>query len=78
MGIMPNTIYNTNKYISSQGYSKVSSFNNLYNARVEVKETAVYCRLLFWLQSPTRNFLDSIQNNKRKCNNIIKSCGLEG
>ena len=31
---------------------------------MEVNETAVYCRLLLGLQSPTLNFLDLIQQEK--------------
>ena len=42
----------------------------LNNARVEVNETAVYCRSLLGLQSPTLNFLDLIQTNRK--------CGLHG
>ena len=36
-------------------FAKCSSFNDLYNARVEVNETAVYCKSPSGLQSPTLN-----------------------
>ena len=54
------------------------NFNNLYNARVKVNETAVYCRSFLGLQSPTHNILDFIYNNRTCCKNIITLYGVHG
>ena len=59
-------------------FAQLSSLNNLYNARVEVNETAVYCRSFLGLQSPTLNVLDLMQYNRKCCKHIITSCGLYG
>ena len=42
-------------YLRRAVFAKFSSFNNCCNARVEVNYTALYCRLLLVLQSPTLN-----------------------
>ena len=56
----------------------ISKFNNLYNAKVEVNETALKCSSLFRLQSPMLNILDLIQNNRKCWTNVITSCDLLG
>ena len=54
-------------------FPKVSIFNNIYIAKVEVNETALHCRSLLVIQSPTHDFLDLIQNNRKFCKKIIKT-----
>ena len=39
-------------------FAKCSRFDNLYNAKVEANENALYCRWLLGLQSPAHHFLD--------------------
>ena len=58
-------------------FAKCSTFNNLYNARVELNEAVICCRLFLGLQSPTLNLLVLIQNRKF-CKNVLTSCGLFG
>ena len=55
--------YKRNVVIRSIYMIICSSFNHLYNARVEVNEAAEKCKSLLWLQSPTLNVWDLIQNN---------------
>ena len=52
-------------------FAKFSSFNNCYNARVGVKETVICCKSCLGLQSPTLNFLELIQNNRKVCKHIM-------
>ena len=54
-------------------FANLSMLNNLYNARVKVNESMVYCWSRLGLQSPEFNCLDLIQNNRTFRRNIISS-----
>ena len=51
--------------------AKTLSFNNPYIARIKEDETGIYCRSILGLQSPTLNFYDLIQSNRKFCKIIL-------